>query len=33
MQRLRWSVVVRDGGRCNLLGEGGAPSLRLEEPA
>ena len=22
MQRLRWSVVVRDGGRCDLLGDG-----------
>jgi len=28
MQRLRWSVVVRDGGRCDLLGDG-EPSLRL----
>ena len=28
MQRLRWSVVVRDGGRCDLLGDG-VPSLRL----
>jgi hypothetical protein len=29
MQRLRWTVVVRDGGRCDLLGAGGAPRLRL----
>jgi hypothetical protein len=28
LQRLRWTVVVRDGGRCDLLG-GGPPSLRL----
>jgi hypothetical protein len=28
LQRLRWSVVVRDGGRCDLLGDG-VPSLRL----
>jgi hypothetical protein len=28
LQRLRWSVVVRDGGRCDLLGDG-SPSLRL----
>ncbi len=29
LQRLRWSVVVRDGGRCDLLGDG-SPSLRLD---
>jgi hypothetical protein len=28
MQRLRWSVVVRDGGRCDLLGNG-VPSHRM----
>jgi hypothetical protein len=28
MQRLRWTVVVRDGGRCDVLGDG-APTLRL----
>lgn len=28
MQRLRWTVVVRDGGRCDLLGNG-VPSLRM----
>jgi len=28
MQRLRWSVVVRDGGRCDLLGDG-SPTHRL----
>jgi hypothetical protein len=28
LRRLRWSVVVRDGGRCDLLGDG-SPSLRL----
>jgi hypothetical protein len=28
LQRLRWSVVVRDAGRCDLLGDG-SPSLRL----
>src|SRR5205823_10415799 len=28
LQRLRWSVVVRDGGRCDLLGDG-VPSLGL----
>jgi MYXO-CTERM domain-containing protein len=28
MQRLRWSVVVRDGGRCDLLGNG-IPSYRM----
>ena len=30
MERLRWTVIVRDGGRCDLLGAGGVPSLRLE---
>jgi hypothetical protein len=28
MRRLRWTVVVRDGGRCDVLGDG-APTLRL----
>jgi hypothetical protein len=28
MERLRWTVVVRDGGRCDLLGDG-TPTLRL----
>ena len=28
LMRLRWSVVVRDGGRCDLLGNG-VPSLRM----
>ena len=28
LTRLRWSVVVRDGGRCDLLGNG-IPSLRM----
>jgi hypothetical protein len=28
MQRLRWTVVVRDGGRCDLLGDG-SPTHRL----
>src|SRR4029077_9224616 len=28
LTRLRWSVVVRDGGRCALLGDG-APTLRM----
>jgi hypothetical protein len=28
LMRLRWSVVVRDGGRCDLLGNG-IPSLRM----
>jgi hypothetical protein len=28
MERLRWTVVVRDGGRCDLLG-GGSPTRRL----
>jgi hypothetical protein len=32
MERLRWSVIVRDGGRCDLLGDG-EPSLHLTEPA
>ena len=32
LQRLRWSVVVRDGGRCDLLGDG-VPSLRLAREA
>jgi hypothetical protein len=30
MQRLRWTVIVRDGGRCDLLGRGGPPTLRLQ---
>jgi hypothetical protein len=29
MQRLRWTVIVRDGGRCDLLGPGGPPTFRL----
>jgi hypothetical protein len=40
MQRLRWSVVVRDGGRCDLLGDGstthrlaGAPPSSTATPA
>ncbi len=28
MERLRWTVVVRDGGRCDLLGDG-SPTHRL----
>jgi hypothetical protein len=28
LTRLRWSVVVRDGGRCDLLGDG-IPTLRM----
>jgi hypothetical protein len=28
LKRLRWSVVVRDGGRCDLLGNG-IPSMRM----
>jgi hypothetical protein len=28
LTRLRWSVVVRDGGRCDLLGDG-VPTLRM----
>ena len=32
MERLRWTAIVRDGGRCDLLGAG-EPSLRLTEPA
>jgi hypothetical protein len=28
LTRLRWSVVVRDGGRCDLLGDG-VPALRM----
>ncbi|MDP9299813.1 MAG: hypothetical protein M3P43_02800 [Actinomycetota bacterium] len=28
LKRLRWSVVVRDGGRCDVLGSG-IPSLRM----
>ncbi len=28
LTRFRWSVVVRDGGRCDLLGNG-VPSLRM----
>ena len=28
LTRLRWSIVVRDGGRCDLLGNG-VPSLRM----
>ncbi len=28
LMKLRWSVVVRDGGRCDLLGNG-VPSLRM----
>jgi hypothetical protein len=32
MQRLRWTVIVRDGGRCDLLGPGGPPTLRLQAP-
>jgi hypothetical protein len=32
MQRLRWTVVVRDGGRCDVLGDG-APTLRLSPEA
>jgi hypothetical protein len=30
LERLRWTVIVRDGGRCDLLGAGGAPTHRLE---
>lgn len=40
MQRLRWTVVVRDGGRCDLLGDGstthrlvGAPPSSTATPA
>ena len=32
LTRLRWSVVVRDGGRCDLLGNG-VPSLRMAPAA
>lgn len=32
LTRLRWSVVVRDGGRCDLLGNG-VPSLRMASAA
>jgi hypothetical protein len=28
LTRMRWSVVVRDGGRCDLLGDG-VPALRM----
>jgi len=28
LTRLRWSVVVRDGGRCDLLGDG-VPTLQM----
>jgi hypothetical protein len=28
MERLRWTVIVRDGGRCDLLGDG-STSQRL----
>ena len=31
LERLRWSVIVRDGGRCDLLGDG-VPTLRFEAP-
>ena len=32
MERLRWTVIVRDGGRCDLLGDG-EPSLHLTGPS